>query len=110
MATFKPGETLKTEEAVIEVTVSPDEPLPVGLHIFQLVVVDDPGRLRLVARVEPARVEVNIRDTQRPTAVITAKPAQPELGQSFVLSGERSSDIAPGRITTYLWTLLEAPQ
>jgi hypothetical protein len=43
----------------------------------------------------PAVVEVVIRDLQKPTAVLDA-PRQVETGQSFQLSGSRSTDIAPG--------------
>ncbi len=102
MAEFKPGEALTTEEAVIEVTQTTDNPtLTPGRHSFQLIVEDDAGNVSL-----PDVVEVIVRDTIRPTAVLDApKTVQP--GQSFFLNGKRSSDVAPGRVVRFEWTLLE---
>ena len=45
MAQFVTGQTLETAESEIEVTVNPQNPLPVGRHRFQLVVVDDSGNV-----------------------------------------------------------------
>lgn len=104
MPAFKVGESHKTREAVIEVTVTADAPLRVGSHIFQLVVTDDAGNESL-----PARVTVVVRDTERPTAVIKG-PRSVGQSESFKLSGEDSSDVAPGKIVSYIWTLVEAPQ
>jgi hypothetical protein len=103
MAEFFPNKPIETKEPKIEVTVSPNAPLPVGVTRFQLVVVDDSGN-----ESEPNFVEVVIRDTQRPTAVLDA-PRQVEAGQSFALSGDRSSDVAPGKVVRYLWTLVSTP-
>jgi hypothetical protein len=52
----------------------------------------------------PAAVEVIVRDWQKPTAVLDAS-RQVEAGQSFQLSGSRSTDIAPGRIVRYRWMM-----
>lgn len=102
MAQFKPGEPITTEEPAIEVTVNAEQPLLApGRHSFQLIVSDDAGNLSL-----PDVVEVIVRDTVRPTAVLEA-PKQVQPGQSFFLSGKRSSDVAPGRVVKYEWTLLE---
>jgi hypothetical protein len=100
MTEFFPNKPIKTDVPKIEVTISPNAPLPVGLTRFQLVVVDDAGNAS-----DPAVVEVIIKDTLRPTAVLDA-PKAVEVGQSFVLVGDRSSDVAPGKVVNYIWTLL----
>ena len=102
MAQFLPGQAISTEEPAVEVTVNPENPtLAPGRHSFQLVVVDDSGNVSL-----PDVVEVIVRDTVLPTAVLEApKTVQP--GQSFFLNGKRSSDVAPGRVVKYEWTLLD---
>ncbi len=97
-----PNTPIKTEDAVLEIRVLEDALLPPGRHVFQLVVADDAGNIS-----EPALAEVIIRDTQAPTAVLDVRPArQIEFGASFALLGERSSDIPPGRIVSYTWTLV----
>ncbi len=101
MATFQPGTRIETDQPSIEVTVAPESPLPTGRHRFQLVVVDDSGNVS-----DPDEVVVIVKDTQRPTAVLDA-PAQAEFGQSFLLSGKRSSDVPPGRVVKYIWTMVE---
>ena len=101
MAEFTFGQTVETKEPVVEVTVSPDKPLPTGRLRFRLVVIDDSGNAS-----EPSDVEVIIRDSERPTAVLDADP-QVEFGNSFKLSGERSSDVAPGQVVLYQWTMLD---
>ena len=100
MATFKPGVPVVTAEPTIEVTVTPDAPLPVGRHRFQLVVVDDSGN-----ESAPSIAEVIVRDAQKPTAVLDA-PRDVNSGSSFQLSGARSSDIG-GKIVKYIWTRLD---
>lgn len=100
MAEFRIGEPVETGEAKVEVTVSQEVPIPVGTHTFQLVVVDDAGNESL-----PATVNVTVRDTQRPTAVINA-PESVGYGRSFTLDGSRSSDLPPGKIVKYIWTML----
>jgi hypothetical protein len=101
VAIFKPGGTIETEENVITVEPNPDAPLPPGRHVFQLVVVDD-----MEQSSEPAFAEVIIRDGERPTAVLDA-PRFVEAGQEITLRGERSSDVEPGKIVRYAWTLLD---
>ena len=100
MATFKPGVPVVTAEPTIEVTVTPDAPLPVGRHRFQLVVVDDSGN-----ESAPSVAEVIVRDAQKPTAVLDA-PRDVNSGSNFQLSGARSSDIG-GKIVKYVWTRLD---
>jgi hypothetical protein len=99
MPQFVTNQPIETTEPEVEVTVNPQAPLPVGRHRFQLVVVDDSGNVS-----EPDVVEVIVKDTSRPTAVLQA-PREVNFGQSFPLSGRQSSDIG-GRIVRYRWTLL----
>jgi len=100
MATFTIGAAVETTDPSVEVTLSPDAPLAVGRHTFQLVVVDDSGNSSL-----PDSVDIIVRDTKAPTAVMTA-PSQVELGESFNLDGRKSSDVAPGKVVKYVWTLV----
>ena|SRR6185295_7600975 len=100
MATFVPGQDIRTPDPTIEVTVTPQSPLPPGRHRFQLVVIDDSG-----IQSEPSIAEVIVIDDQKPTAVLDAPRSVP-FGKSFTLSGARSSDIAPGRVAAYVWTRL----
>lgn len=101
MAEFVVGKAISTKESSIEVTVDPQKPIPSGKHIFTLTVKDDSGNVS-----KPATVQVIIRDSKLPTAVITA-PLQVEYGQSFSLVGEESSDVAPGQIVNYIWTMVQ---
>jgi hypothetical protein len=101
MAKFVIGAPVETREPGIEVTVDPQSPLPVGRHRFQLVVADDSGNQSL-----PDTVEIIVRDTTNPTAVIRA-PTQVESGKSFILDGRASSDVPPGKIVKFTWTMLE---
>ncbi len=103
MADFRPNQPVETSEPKVEVTVRPDNPFPVGRLRFRLVVTDDAGN-----ESTPDEVDVIIRDSQRPTAVLDA-PAAVDFGASFTLSGDRSSDVG-GRIVRYRWELIEAPE
>jgi hypothetical protein len=98
---FEIGSPVENDSPAIEVTVSPDKPLAIGRHRFQLVVADDSGNAS-----QPDLVEIIVRDSQAPTAVIDA-PTQVEFGQSFAMSGKRSSDIPPGKVVKFVWTLLD---
>ena len=99
MAEFRVGQPIETDVADIEVSITASSPLPVGRHRFQLVVVDENGN-----QSSPDVLEVVVRDTSRPTAVIQG-PREVDLGRSFQLSGSRSFDIG-SRIVRYQWTLL----
>jgi hypothetical protein len=100
MATFQPGTEIETSEPTVEVTVTASQPITPGAHSFQLIVVDDAGN-----KSEPMVVRLVVRDTQRPTAVLIA-PEVVEFGQSFVLDGRRSSDVPPGRVVRFVWTMV----
>ena len=101
MPAFVIGTPVESAEPVIEVTVDPASPLSVGRHTFQLVVVDDAGN-----QSQADSVVVIVRDSTNPTAVLRA-PSQVEPGVSFSLDGRASSDVAPGRVVRYIFTLVE---
>ncbi len=96
---FEPGNTYETRESVITAVQAPI-PLPVGTHVFELEVVDDAGNVSA-----PDRVRVVVKDSTLPTAVLEA-PESVEPGKSFRLDGSKSSDVPPGEVVTYRWTLL----
>jgi hypothetical protein len=100
MPQFIKNTPVETTSATIEVTVNPTNPLPIGKHKFQLVVVDDSGNIS-----QPAVTEVVVADKTKPTAVIDA-PNTVEAGKSFQLSGANSIDLPPGKIIKYIFTLL----
>lgn len=101
MAIFEAGVPIETAENVISVDVTPNRPLSIGRHIFQLEVVDDSGN-----RSAPDRVEIIVRDEDNPTAVLDVPRTVP-FGRPFRMSGQRSSDPVPGQIARYIWTLVE---
>lgn len=99
---LRPNIAIKTSDPVLEI-ISEGGTLPVGPHIFRLVVVDSSGN-----QSAPVDVEVIIVDTQAPTAVLDVLPSsRVEQGTTFSLSGERSVGLAEGEPATYLWTLVE---
>ena len=102
MANFQVGTRLTTAENTVEVTGSPSAPIASGVHHFQLVVVDEAGN-----QSDPATVAVVVKDNVKPTAVITVSPSQVELGQSFRLDGSKSSDVPPGKIVSFIWTMVD---
>ncbi len=74
-------------------------PLEVGLHVVQLVVVDDSGN-----RSQPDTRSVDVLgDTTNPTAVLTA-PSAIDEGTDLAVSGADSID-GGGTIVRYEWTL-----
>lgn len=103
MPVFTLNQPVTTDVPVVEVTIDANNTLPVGVHTFQLVVTDDSGNVS-----QPAQVEIVVRDTQAPTAVIDG-PREVGFGSPFELSGVRSSDPAPGRVVRFTWTLVDNP-
>ena len=101
MATFAIGTPIESADPVIEVTVDPTAPLAAGRHRFQLVVVDDAGN-----QSASDTVEIVVRDSTLPTAVLRV-PSQVEFGSSFQLDGRASTDVAPGKVVKYIFTLVE---
>lgn len=100
MAEFVINTPIQTPDPRIEVTVTANNPLRVGRHRFQLVVVDDSGNESAADS-----VEVRVFDDQRPTAVLRG-PEQIGFGQSFPISGEESRDVGGGRVVRYIFTYL----
>ncbi|HEY7493986.1 MAG TPA: hypothetical protein VIH59_23150 [Candidatus Tectomicrobia bacterium] len=97
-----PNQEIPTSDAVLEI-VSEGASLPVGQHIFQVVVVDSSGN-----RSVPATAEVIIVDTEAPTAVLDVRPSsRVELGSPFSLSAERSLGIRPEEQVQYIWTWVQ---
>jgi len=109
MPEFKLNAPVVQKEPVVKVDVSTAAPLPIGANRFRLVVVDDAGN-----ESEPTFLDVVVRDTQKPTAVLDMvdangkriDPVVPQ-GTGFVLSGARSSDVAPGKVVEYRFTLVD---
>ncbi len=109
MPEFTPNVPIVQNDPVVRVDVTPAASLPLGANRFRLVVVDDAGN-----ESEPTFLDVVVRNTERPTAVLDTvnadgtrvDPVVPR-GESFILSGVRSADIAPGRIVEYRFTLVD---
>lgn len=103
MAEFILNKPVETTEPKVEVTADPNNPFPVGRLRFRLVVTDDAGN-----ESAPDEVDVIIRDSERPTAVLDA-PTSVNFRESFNLVGDRSTDVG-GRIVSFRWELIEAPE
>jgi hypothetical protein len=102
MAVFNPGDRQETAESKIEVTVTANNPIKVGVHRFQLVVIDNDGN-----ESAPQIAEVLVRDLERPTAKLEILPKSVEFGKSFVLVADGSSDVPPGTIKRFVFTRLD---
>ena len=100
MATFTIGTDVTTTESFVNVDATLAAPLPKGQHTFQLVVVDDDG-----LQSDPVTVDIVVRDDRKPTAVLVA-PATVPFGQAFRLDGSKSSDLPPGQVVKFVWTML----
>ncbi len=107
MATFKPNVPVVQKEPVVSVDVTAANPLTVGKHTFILTVVDDSGN-----ESDKVSIDVIVRDTDRPTAVIDLvdksgniiNPPVVAPGASFILSAARSKD-ATSNIKEYRFTM-----
>ena len=100
MAEFAVNADVVTDAATVEVTISPDRPIPLGRQRFRLIVVDDAGN-RSVAD----EVTIIVVDEGAPTAILRA-PRTVGQGASFTLDGSASFDVGGGRIAQYVWTYL----
>jgi hypothetical protein len=109
MAVFQTGKMISQNTPVIQVDVTPTAPLPVGVHRFQLVVVDEAGNASTAAT-----IDVAVKASAAPTAVLIMvnadgnriDPPVVPFGQSFSLSAAQSIDTGGGRIVEYRFTLL----
>lgn len=111
MAEFKPNVPVVQKDPLVTVDIDPANPLPPGKYRFQLVVIDDSNN-----ESAPAVLDVIVADTERPTAVLDVVNVDKAIvapnvaaGNSFFLSGARSSDVAPGKVKAYRFTLLDGP-
>lgn len=110
MAQFKPNVPVVQKESQVKVDINPDTPLSVGKYRFQLVVVDDSGN-----ESKPAFIDIIVRDTDVPTAVLDLlndagaidTSNMVSAGKSFILSGTRSKDSPPGKVVEYRFMLLD---
>jgi hypothetical protein len=102
MANFSVGTKVSTTEDSVSVDVTPAAAIPPGVHHFQLIVVDDAGN-----ESDPATAQVVVRDSVRPTAVLGIAPSQVQPGASFKLDGTKSSDVAPGKLVQFIWTMID---
>lgn len=109
MARFVANTPVVQPDSQVKVDVTPTAPLPLGANRFQLIVVDDAGN-----ESEPTFIDIIVRDKEKPTAVLQlvnadgrpVNPAEVAFGQSFTLSGARSSDVAPGKVVEFRFTLV----
>ena len=100
MAEFAVNADVTTETPTVEVTVSPDRPIPLGRQRFRLIVVDDAGNKSIADE-----VTIIVADLDAPTAVLRA-PRSVAQGTSFTLDGSASFDTGGGRVAQYVWTYL----
>lgn len=109
MATFKLNQPVVQSDPMVKVDVTRASPLPVGPHRFRLVVVDDAGNPS-----DPTFIDIVVLAPTDPTAVLdivddvgTRVDTKVPFGKSFILSGARSSDVPPGKVVEYQFTLVE---
>ena len=93
--------TVAAPDALLQILSNPNVPLGVGTWTFTLEVVDNAGN-----RSAPQRHSVTVLDADRPTARIVG-PREVKFGEAFTLSGAESTDVPPGRIVQYIWTLVD---
>jgi|GraSoiStandDraft_4_1057263.scaffolds.fasta_scaffold283536_3 hypothetical protein len=109
MVKFVANTPVVQPDAQVKVDASATAPLPLGANRFQLIVVDDAGN-----ESEPAFIDIIVRDKEKPTAVLqlvnadgrVISPAEVAFGQSFTLSAAKSSDVAPGKVVEFRFTLI----
>ena len=103
---------VKSEEPLLEVQAAPGARIPIGKHVFRLVVADDANNVS-----DPASITVIVFDADKPTAVIdfvderNTRIPDPEVrvqvGRPIKLTGERSKDPS-GDVKLYRWALFRA--
>ena len=109
MAQFVLNQPVNQPDPVVKVEVARGSPLPIGANRFRLTVVDDDG-----VESEPTFLEVIVQAPAAPTAVLDMvddnqrriDPVVP-FGKGFILSGGRSSDVDPGKVVEYRFTLVD---
>ena len=83
MPEFKPNVPVVQTDPLVRVDVDKNKPLPPGRYRFELVVVDDAGN-----ESEPAQIDVIVKDTQRPTAVLDMVNADKVVIKPLISVGE----------------------
>jgi hypothetical protein len=91
------NQEVTTQIATFTVESPASSPLGPGVHHFQLVVTDDAGYASA-----PAAVEVLVRDSRAPVAVLGGPSSVPQTSP-IALDGSGSYDHAPGQIRRWLW-------
>ena len=88
--------------AVVHLRGAPANPLSIGTHLVQLVVVDDSGNVSA-----PASRQVRVLDAQVPTAILDA-PATVSVGRASRCRA-RGRSISTEQIVEYIWRLDARP-
>jgi hypothetical protein len=108
MTVFRQNQPVTQADPFVKVEATRIGPLPVGKNRLQLVVIDDLGNVS-----DPVFMDVVVLPPSFPTAVLelvdgAGARIDPIVapGAAFRLSGARSSDVPPGRVTRYLFTLV----
>ena len=96
------GQPVNAADATVTIDASVANPVQAGVHVFQLVVVDDDGVESLASE---QRVIVR-PDDRKPTAVLTASPAEVAFGQPFTLDGTGSTPVPGHQIKTFRFTMV----
>jgi hypothetical protein len=109
MTVFKTNQPVTQADLVVKVEATRVAPLPVGANRFRLVVVDDQGN-----QSDPTFIDVIVQAPTFPTAALdvvddAGKRVDPTVpfGTTFNLSGARSTDVPPGKVVQYVFTLVE---
>ncbi len=105
---FQNKQKISTRDGELIVKVTPEKPLSIGPHVFELTVVDEAGNSS-----NAVRVRVIVKDTKAPTAVLNVTDAEgrplPEnvlpFGAGFILNAKGSLDIGSG-IAGYIWRIV----
>jgi hypothetical protein len=108
MPQFKLNQAVVQPDPMVKVEISQTALLPLGANRFQLVVVDDAGN-----ESAPVFLDVVVQAVNEPTAVLdmvdeNGKRLEPSVvfGKPFILSGARSTDVPPGKVVEYRFTLV----
>ena len=109
MTVFKLNQPVTQADPRVKVEATRVQPIPAGAHRFQLVVVDNEGN-----QSDPTFLDIVVQAPTYPTAVLdmvddTGKRldnSNVPFGTTFNLSGVRSTDVAPGKVVQYIFTLV----
>jgi len=109
MTVFKPNLPVTQPDPVVKVEATRTDPLPIGANRFRLVVFDDEGNPS-----EPTFLDIVVLAPTDPTAVLDIVnedgkriDTKVPFGTTFILSGTRSTDVEPGKVVEYQFTLVD---